>query len=50
MGTPLRTIIYDIGGGIPNRRKLKAVQLGGPSGGCVPESLVDTPVDFESIT
>jgi NADH-quinone oxidoreductase subunit F/NAD(P)H dehydrogenase (quinone)/NADP-reducing hydrogenase subunit HndC len=50
MGTPLRTIIYDIGGGIPNRRKLKAVQLGGPSGGCIPESLVDTPVDFESIT
>ncbi|MCX5904417.1 MAG: NADH-quinone oxidoreductase subunit NuoF, partial [Proteobacteria bacterium] len=50
MGTSLRTIIYDIGGGIPNRRKLKAVQLGGPSGGCVPESLVDTPVDFESIT
>jgi NADH-quinone oxidoreductase subunit F/NAD(P)H dehydrogenase (quinone)/NADP-reducing hydrogenase subunit HndC len=50
MGTSLRTIIYDIGGGIPNRRKLKAVQLGGPSGGCIPENLVDTPVDFESIT
>ncbi len=50
MGTSLRSIIYDIGGGIPNRRKLKAVQLGGPSGGCIPESLVDTPVDFESIT
>jgi NADH-quinone oxidoreductase subunit F/NAD(P)H dehydrogenase (quinone)/NADP-reducing hydrogenase subunit HndC len=50
MGTPLRSIIYDIGGGIPNRRKLKAVQLGGPSGGCIPEGLIDTPVDFESIT
>jgi len=50
MGTPLRTIIYDIGGGIPNRRKLKAVQMGGPSGGCIPESLIDTPVDYESIT
>jgi NADH-quinone oxidoreductase subunit F/NAD(P)H dehydrogenase (quinone)/NADP-reducing hydrogenase subunit HndC len=50
MGTSLRTIIYDIGGGIPNRRKLKAVQMGGPSGGCIPESLIDTPVDYESIT
>lgn len=50
MGTSLRNIIYDIGGGIPNRRKLKAVQMGGPSGGCIPESLIDTPVDYESIT
>jgi NADH-quinone oxidoreductase subunit F/NAD(P)H dehydrogenase (quinone)/NADP-reducing hydrogenase subunit HndC len=50
MGTSLRKIIYDIGGGIPNRRKLKAVQMGGPSGGCIPESLMDTPVDYESIT
>jgi NADH:ubiquinone oxidoreductase subunit F (NADH-binding)/NAD-dependent dihydropyrimidine dehydrogenase PreA subunit len=50
MGTSLRTIIYDIGGGIPNKRKFKAVQLGGPSGGCIPESLIDTPVDYESIT
>ncbi len=49
MGTPLRTIIYDIGGGIPQGRKLKAVQIGGPSGGCVPEHLIDTPVDYESI-
>ena len=49
MGTPLRSIIYDIGGGIPDGKKLKAVQIGGPSGGCVPESLVDTPVDYESV-
>jgi NADH:ubiquinone oxidoreductase subunit F (NADH-binding)/(2Fe-2S) ferredoxin/NAD-dependent dihydropyrimidine dehydrogenase PreA subunit len=49
MGTPLRTIIFDIGGGIPKKRKFKAVQLGGPSGGCVPEAFLDTPVDYESI-
>ncbi len=49
MGTPLRTIVFDIGGGIPNRKKLKAVQVGGPSGGCIPEHMIDTPVDFESI-
>jgi len=49
MGTPLRSIIYDIGGGIPDGKRLKAVQLGGPSGGCVPESLIETPVDYESI-
>lgn len=49
MGTTLRTIVYDIGGGIPNKRKFKAVQLGGPSGGCVPEQYLDTPVDFEAI-
>jgi len=49
MGTPLRTIIYDIGGGIPKRRKFKAVQLGGPSGGCVPAEYIDTPVEYESI-
>jgi NADH-quinone oxidoreductase subunit F len=49
MGTPLRSIVYDIGGGIPNGKRLKAVQIGGPSGGCVPESLLDTPVDYESI-
>ncbi len=49
MGTPLRTIIFDIGGGIPKKRKFKAVQLGGPSGGCVPEQHLDTPVDYESI-
>jgi NADH-quinone oxidoreductase subunit F len=49
MGMPLREVIYDIAGGIENDRKFKAVQLGGPSGGCVPESLLDTPVDYESI-
>ncbi len=49
MGTPLRQIIFDIGGGIPKRRKFKAVQLGGPSGGCIPEQLLDTPVTFEDI-
>ncbi len=50
MGTTLRTIIFDIGGGIPRKRKFKAVQLGGPSGGCIPEKYLDTPVDYESIT
>lgn len=49
MGTPLKKIIYDIGGGIPKKKKFKAVQLGGPSGGCVPEQYLDTPVDFEEI-
>ena len=49
MGTSLRTIIYDIGGGVPNKKKFKAVQLGGPSGGCVPEQYLDTPVDYEAI-
>jgi NADH-quinone oxidoreductase subunit F/NAD(P)H dehydrogenase (quinone)/NADP-reducing hydrogenase subunit HndC len=50
MGTSLRSIIYDIGGGIKGKRTFKAVQMGGPSGGCIPESLVDTPVDYESIS
>ncbi|HHN64024.1 MAG TPA: NADH-quinone oxidoreductase subunit NuoF [Nitrospirae bacterium] len=49
MGIPLRTIIYDIGGGIQKGRKFKAVQLGGPSGGCIPEHLLDTPVTYEDI-
>ncbi len=49
MGTPLRRIIFDIGGGIPNKKRFKAVQLGGPSGGCVPEQYLDTPVDYEAI-
>jgi NADH-quinone oxidoreductase subunit F len=49
MGTPLKSIVYDIGGGIPDGKELKAVQIGGPSGGCVPKSLIDTPVDYESI-
>ena len=50
MGTPLRQIIYDIGGGIPDSKKFKAVQTGGPSGGCIPEELLDLPVDFEKLT
>jgi NADH:ubiquinone oxidoreductase subunit F (NADH-binding)/(2Fe-2S) ferredoxin/NAD-dependent dihydropyrimidine dehydrogenase PreA subunit len=49
MGTSLRKLIYDIGGGIPKKRKFKAVQLGGPSGGCIPEAYLDTPVDYEEI-
>lgn len=49
MGTTLRTLIYDIGGGIPDGKKLKAVQTGGPSGGCIPESLLDLEVDYESL-
>jgi NADH:ubiquinone oxidoreductase subunit F (NADH-binding)/(2Fe-2S) ferredoxin/Fe-S-cluster-containing hydrogenase component 2 len=49
MGIPLRRIIYDIGGGIRKGRKYKAVQLGGPSGGCIPEHLLDTPVTYEDI-
>jgi NADH-quinone oxidoreductase subunit F len=50
MGTPLREIIYDIGGGILKGREFKAVQTGGPSGGCIPASLLDLPVDFEQLT
>lgn len=49
MGIPLRKIIYDIGGGVPKGRKFKAVQLGGPSGGCIPENLLDTAVTYEDI-
>ena len=50
MGTTLREIIFDIGGGIRGNRKFKAVQTGGPSGGCIPEDLLDLPVDYESLT
>jgi len=50
MGITLREIIYDIGGGIPHGKKFKAVQTGGPSGGCLPESLIDLPVDFDRLT
>ncbi len=50
MGITLREIIYDIGGGIPQGKKFKAVQTGGPSGGCIPEKLIDLPVDFEELT
>ncbi len=49
MGTALREIIYDIGGGIKNGRKFKAVQTGGPSGGCIPASMLDIPIDYESL-
>ncbi len=49
MGTTLYEIIYDMGGGIPNGRKFKAVQTGGPSGGCIPERLLDIPVDFDKL-
>jgi NADH:ubiquinone oxidoreductase subunit F (NADH-binding)/(2Fe-2S) ferredoxin len=50
MGTTLREVIYDIGGGIPNKRKFKAVQTGGPSGGCITEKDLDTPIEFETLT
>ena len=50
MGTTLHQLIYDIGGGVPNDKKFKAVQIGGPSGGCLPEDLLDTPIDFDSLT
>ncbi len=50
MGTTLREIIYDIGGGIKEDREFKAVQMGGPSGGCIPADYLDTPIDYEKIT
>ena len=50
MGTTLREIIYEIGGGIPNGRKFKAVQTGGPSGGCITSNNLDTPIDFKSLS
>lgn len=50
MGISLREIVYEIGGGIPEGKRLKAVQTGGPSGGFIPESLIDLPVDYESLT
>ncbi len=49
MGTTLREIIEEIGGGIPNGKKFKAAQTGGPSGGCIPASLIDTPIDFDNL-
>ncbi|MCF6150353.1 MAG: NADH-quinone oxidoreductase subunit NuoF [Candidatus Kuenenia sp.] len=49
MGTTIRQIVFDIGGGIPRKRRFKAVQIGGPSGGCLPESLLDSPIDYESL-
>ena len=50
MGTTLREIIYDIGGGIPNGKKFKAVQTGGPSGGCIPAEFLDLPIDYDNLT
>ena len=49
MGITIREIVFDIGGGIPKKKKFKAVQIGGPSGGCLPESYLDKPIDFESL-
>lgn len=49
MGITLREVVFEIGGGIPNNKKFKAVQIGGPSGGCLPESVMDTEVDYESL-
>jgi NADH-quinone oxidoreductase subunit F len=49
MGTPIKTFIYDIGGGGLDGRSIKAVQTGGPSGGCIPGEMFDTPVDYESL-
>ena len=49
LGTPLKSFIYDIGEGAPNGRRVKAVQTGGPSGGCIPVEMLDTPVDYESL-
>ena len=50
MGTTLREIIEEIGGGIPNGKKFKAAQTGGPSGGCIPADLIDTPIDYDNLT
>src|SRR5581483_1724231 len=50
MGITLREMIYDIGGGIPKDKKLKAIQIGGPSGGCIPASMLDLPIDYEALT
>ncbi|MBI2831709.1 MAG: SLBB domain-containing protein [Chloroflexi bacterium] len=49
MGTTLRQVIFEVGSGIPNGKKFKAVQIGGPSGGCLPESALDLPIDFDSL-
>ena len=50
MGTSLREIVYEIGGGVPNGKRCKAVQTGGPSGGCIPEAHLDNPVDYDSLS
>ncbi|HAH69854.1 MAG TPA: NADH-quinone oxidoreductase subunit F, partial [Synergistaceae bacterium] len=49
MGITMREIIFEIGGGIMGGKKFKAVQIGGPSGGCIPEKLLDTPIDYDSL-
>jgi NADH:ubiquinone oxidoreductase subunit F (NADH-binding) len=49
MGTTLNDVVFVIGGGIPNHKNFKAVQIGGPSGGCLPASVIDTPVEYESL-
>jgi len=49
MGVDLRTLLFDICGGIPNKKSFKAVQIGGPSGGCLPDQFLDTPIDFDSL-
>lgn len=49
MGMTIKEIVFDIGGGIPNSKKFKAIQTGGPSGGCIPESLIDLPIDFDEL-
>ena len=49
MGTPLRQLVFEIGGGVPEGKRFKAVQIGGPSGGCLPESLLDTPIGFKAL-
>ena len=50
MGTTLREVVFEIGGGVPNGKKFKAVLVGGPSGGCLPETLLESPIDYESLT
>lgn len=50
IGTTLRELIFDVGGGIPDGKEFKAVQIGGPSGGCIPKEHLDTPIDYESLT
>ena len=50
MGTTLRQVVFDVGGGMPSKKAFKGVQIGGPSGGCLPASVLDTPIDFDSLT
>ncbi|MBD3352161.1 MAG: 4Fe-4S dicluster domain-containing protein [Candidatus Lokiarchaeota archaeon] len=50
IGTTIRTVVYDIGGGIPGGKKFKAIQIGGPSGGCIPRQFLDTPLDYSNLT